>query len=295
MGVLDGLKSRFGGNNNANNGEYADDYDDYGRYDDGYDDYNDQGADYGYGASDGYESDVAPDYGYGTDDGYAGSDDQGYAYDAGSNMSRGEDDMRARAPRAPRAANQHAPLISSSDVRSSSALNQYDRQPTQRSSRAAYGSTASLDDRRTPTASGSSRSAQSIQDARSELESLKANAGIDSSTLSAASKESLRTTKRAYTTPYESNVSRRMTTVVPTCYEDVAQVAQGYKGGSAVVLSLTKVDAALAKRLLDFSFGVASALDGTVSKLNARTFLIAREGVELEAAELDSLKSAGVI
>jgi len=283
MGVLGDIKNRLGGGRRGADDGYADDYDDYN-------DYNDDG----YGAEAGY--DYGYDDGYSQDANYADNADYGYE-SAGTNEAASS----AFSSRSTRSGSSYAPLVSNSDVRSTSAIaDRYSEQPTQRgggSYSATHFDDAESRDRHNLAAKNGNRSLQSLADARSELESLKADAGIDSSTLSPESQQTLRSQTRVYrTNPYSGeNVARRITTIVPSSYEDVVKVADGYKSAGFVVLSLANVDAALAKRLLDFSFGVASALDGTVSKLNARTFLIARGDITLSQAELDELKKEGIL
>ena len=88
--------------------------------------------------------------------------------------------------------------------------------------------------------------------------------------------------------------AREITVLKPTSYEDVSSVAQSVRAGHIVVLSLRQTDAALSKRVLDFSFGVASALTAQVDCLAEKTFVIL-QGKELTLEEKHNLAKQGVL
>jgi FtsZ-interacting cell division protein YlmF len=73
-------------------------------------------------------------------------------------------------------------------------------------------------------------------------------------------------------------------------------VANAAKAGKSVVLDLKNTKPELAKRVLDFSFGVASALNGTVDKAADRVFVFAQgAGAGLTQTERDYLFKQGVL
>ena len=80
----------------------------------------------------------------------------------------------------------------------------------------------------------------------------------------------------------------------PVSYEDVASVARSVKLGNIVVLSLRSTDSALAKRVLDFSFGVASALDARVDCVADKTFIVVQGG-DLSLEERHRLQKQGIL
>ncbi len=84
--------------------------------------------------------------------------------------------------------------------------------------------------------------------------------------------------------------------VAPKAYADVEKVANAAKAGKSVVLDLKNTKPELAKRVLDFSFGVASALNGTVDKAADRVFVFAQgAGDGLTQTERDYLFKQGVL
>jgi cell division inhibitor SepF len=75
-----------------------------------------------------------------------------------------------------------------------------------------------------------------------------------------------------------SQVHRRVEHIRPMTYADAEQVAQELKRGSIVILDLRSARPELAKRVLDFSFGVASALEGQVDRHIDRVYIFSRNG-----------------
>lgn len=88
--------------------------------------------------------------------------------------------------------------------------------------------------------------------------------------------------------------TRALTVIKPASYGDVSTVAKVLRAGDAVVLSLRATPDSLAKRVLDFSFGVSSALDARVDCVADKVFVIAR-GAGLSDSERASLRSQGVL
>lgn len=91
-----------------------------------------------------------------------------------------------------------------------------------------------------------------------------------------------------------SKGSREVQVVRPLRYNDVEQVAPLLKQGAIVALVLKGTDADLAKRILDFSFGVASALDARVSCPADKTFIIS-SGADLSLEENHRLRQMGIV
>jgi cell division inhibitor SepF len=75
-----------------------------------------------------------------------------------------------------------------------------------------------------------------------------------------------------------ARVHRRIEHIRPMTYADAEQVAQELKRGAVVVLDLRATRPELAKRILDFSFGVASALEGQVDRHIDRVYVFSRNG-----------------
>ncbi len=88
--------------------------------------------------------------------------------------------------------------------------------------------------------------------------------------------------------------TRSLSVLMPTEYGDVERVAKILKAGDVVLLSLKEAPDGLSKRVLDFSFGVASALDARVECVADKVFAITRD-TSLTDAERNALKARGVL
>ncbi len=88
--------------------------------------------------------------------------------------------------------------------------------------------------------------------------------------------------------------SRSLQVIRPVSYEDAEGVTRALKVGDVAVLVLTGVPEGLVHRMLDFSFGAASALDASVECVADRTFVLNR-GEALSDAERLNLSTLGVL
>lgn len=88
--------------------------------------------------------------------------------------------------------------------------------------------------------------------------------------------------------------SRSLSVLKPASYGEVEHVAKILKAGDAAVLSLRNTPDQLSKRILDFSFGVSSALDASVECIGDKVFAITR-GSALSDAERQALRNQGVL
>ena len=88
--------------------------------------------------------------------------------------------------------------------------------------------------------------------------------------------------------------SRTLKVIKPAAYNDAEAVSTALKLGDAVVLCLVGTPDALSKRILDFSFGVASALDANVECVGNKVFALTRVN-ELSEAERSYLRSQGLV
>lgn len=87
---------------------------------------------------------------------------------------------------------------------------------------------------------------------------------------------------------------RSLEVVRPKEYGDVADVASILKRGDAVVLSLKMAPSAISTRVLDFAFGVASALDANVECIGDKVFFVVR-GKGVSDGEREKLRLQGVV
>ena len=91
-----------------------------------------------------------------------------------------------------------------------------------------------------------------------------------------------------------SRHSRIMTVVMPETYEDAERVSKIVRTGDVAVLCLRSTPENLSKRVLDFSFGVACALDAHVDYVSDSVFVITR-GAGLSEDEEARLRGQGLM
>jgi cell division inhibitor SepF len=81
--------------------------------------------------------------------------------------------------------------------------------------------------------------------------------------------------------------------VIPRSFNDAQQIADKFKGTVPVILNLQAADSDLAKRLIDFASGLTYALDGGMSRIADKVFLLTPRNVEVSAEERARLLEKG--
>lgn len=85
----------------------------------------------------------------------------------------------------------------------------------------------------------------------------------------------------------------RITTVHPRSYNEARTIGERFRDGIPVIINLTELDDAAAKRLVDFAAGLAFALRGSIDKVTSRVFLLSPAGVDVSAEERRKLAESG--
>ncbi|MBD8079188.1 cell division protein SepF [Cellulosimicrobium arenosum] len=78
---------------------------------------------------------------------------------------------------------------------------------------------------------------------------------------------------------------RRITTVHPRSYNDARVIGEAFRGGTPVIMNLSDMDDADAKRLVDFSAGLIFGLHGAIERVTNKVFLLSPEHVEITGEE----------
>lgn len=287
-GVLDSIKSKLGFRSNE------DQYDDYGDYEDS-GEYDDYGEDY-----DAY-SDNFDDYStYDEDQGASDSDMDRYGEvverDASARRRRrsytdvASSDFNDRR----QGANSFTPLVSIEDIRANTHRTMSNTPSGVRSSSLTRHEFRSSD----YMASGSlEHEFISETHGSSAAEEPRRASGYDalfSSTTSASSRRDDAETMTQVDAAPSVHPSRTVVVLAPREYAEAEKVSRSLKAGDAVVLNLKTVPGDLSKRLLDFSFGVASALDVNVDCIADKVFALTRY-TQLSDAEIMRLRGQGVL
>lgn len=299
-GVLDGLKDRFGFGSSSSSSRYQDDYDDYAET---YDDYDDG------------SSDVGSDYD---------------RYDSVTTRSAGTNRMRTSSYTA-RASSSlserrnsllHPPLINADDVRAStkaqegsyttrrrtsSFRNSVGRASDYTPSGAEIDGIPALKKREEEQAAAAAAVANRVSQQRqggynalfdsspttAALTTDRASSSYAGQSSNFANRSAMAATAAAATAAATS-APREVKVISPVEYGEVEPVARELKAGNAVVLTLRNTPNQLSKRVLDFSFGVASALDARVDCIADKVFAITHTQA-LTEEETKSLRAKGVL
>ena len=106
-------------------------------------------------------------------------------------------------------------------------------------------------------------------------------------------REELRESRRAPVTPIggRSQVARvvahpsseihRITTIHPRTYNEAKTIGESFRAGTPVIMNLTDMDDADAKRLVDFSAGLVFGLHGSIERVTSKVFLLSPSYVEV--------------
>lgn len=88
--------------------------------------------------------------------------------------------------------------------------------------------------------------------------------------------------KRAPSTSRENaDDMRTITTVHPRSYNDAKSVGESFRDGTPVIMDLTDLGEAEAKRLVDFAAGLVYALHGSIERVTTTVFLLTPSYVEV--------------
>ena len=88
------------------------------------------------------------------------------------------------------------------------------------------------------------------------------------------------------TTNYESEDQlRQITTIHPRSYNDAKIIGESFRENIPVIMNVTDMGEAEAKRLVDFSAGLAFALHGSIERVTDKVFLLTPTNLEVLAPE----------
>jgi len=85
--------------------------------------------------------------------------------------------------------------------------------------------------------------------------------------------------------PADTPAPAEISSIQPQSYNEARVIGERYRDGIPVIMNLTEMDDASAKRLVDFAAGLAFALRGSIEKVTNRVFLLSPPNVEVSAAE----------
>ncbi|QPL06274.1 MULTISPECIES: cell division protein SepF [Actinomyces] len=78
---------------------------------------------------------------------------------------------------------------------------------------------------------------------------------------------------------------RRIVTVHPTTYNEARVIGEAFRDGVPVIINLTHMGEADARRMVDFSAGLVFGLNGAIERVTPRVFLLTPATVEIDGGE----------
>ncbi|WP_084129976.1 cell division protein SepF [Demequina sp. NBRC 110055] len=78
---------------------------------------------------------------------------------------------------------------------------------------------------------------------------------------------------------------RRIQTIKPRTYNDARLIGEAFRQGVPVIMNLTEMSDADAKRLVDFSAGLSFGLHGSIERVTTSVFLLSPAHVEIGVDE----------
>ncbi len=86
---------------------------------------------------------------------------------------------------------------------------------------------------------------------------------------------------------------RRIATVTPDSFRDARAIGELFRDGVPVIVNLTAMDPADAKRVVDFAAGLIFGLRGSIDRVATRVFLLSPADTQVVAGEAAGRKADG--
>lgn len=87
--------------------------------------------------------------------------------------------------------------------------------------------------------------------------------------------------KRAAQGREESKAVHQLTTIHPRSYNDAKRIGESFRNGVPVIMNVTDMSEADAKRLVDFSAGLVFGLRGSIERVTNKVFLLTPADIEV--------------
>jgi cell division inhibitor SepF len=93
--------------------------------------------------------------------------------------------------------------------------------------------------------------------------------------------------------PIDALDAYRITTVHPRNYNEARIIGEHFREGTPVIMNLTDMDDADAKRLVDFSAGLVFGRHGSIERVTQKVFLLTPANVEITAEDKSRMAGPG--
>ncbi|GAA1669717.1 cell division protein SepF [Glycomyces endophyticus] len=91
----------------------------------------------------------------------------------------------------------------------------------------------------------------------------------------------------------ESHANYRITTLHPTTYNEARTIGERYRDGTPVIMNLSEMEEADAKRLVDFAAGLIFGTRGSFERVTNRVFLLSPPHVQVTAEDKAKIAEGG--
>jgi cell division inhibitor SepF len=91
----------------------------------------------------------------------------------------------------------------------------------------------------------------------------------------------------------EEPTSYRITTLHPRTYNEARTIGEHFREGVPVIMNLTEMDDADAKRLVDFAAGLSFGLRGSIERVTNKVFLLSPQNVHVTAEDKARIAEGG--
>jgi len=85
----------------------------------------------------------------------------------------------------------------------------------------------------------------------------------------------------------------RITTLHPRTYNEARTIGEHFRDGTPVIMNLTEMDDADAKRLVDFAAGLSFGLRGSIERVTNKVFLLSPQNVDVTAEDKARIAEGG--
>ncbi|TFV50307.1 cell division protein SepF [Blastococcus sp. TF02A_35] len=93
--------------------------------------------------------------------------------------------------------------------------------------------------------------------------------------------------------PAPAPKSYRITTLHPRTYNEARTIGERFRDGMPVIMNLTEMDDADAKRLVDFAAGLSFGLRGSIERVTAKVFLLSPQDVAVTPEDKAKIREGG--
>nr|WP_284287416.1 cell division protein SepF [Angustibacter aerolatus] len=87
---------------------------------------------------------------------------------------------------------------------------------------------------------------------------------------------------------------RRITTIHPRTYNEAKTIGEAFRQGVPVIMNLSDMDDADAKRLVDFAAGLVFGLHGAIERVTSKVFLLSPAHVEVLTEDKQPVAPSGL-